>query len=39
MVTSKIPPYANVTLALTWSWITLLMGDMGEGALQEEERK
>jgi hypothetical protein len=32
MVTSKMSPYTNVTL----SWITLFMGDMGEGALQEE---
>jgi hypothetical protein len=37
MVTLKILPYTNVTLTLGWT--TLFMGDMGEGALHEEERK
>jgi hypothetical protein len=37
MVTLKILPYTNVTL--TFGWITLFMGDMGEGALHREERK
>jgi hypothetical protein len=35
MVTLKISPYTNRTLTL--SWTTLFMGDMGEGALHEEE--
>jgi hypothetical protein len=34
-VTLKISPYTNVTLG----WITLFIGDMGEGALHEEKRK
>jgi hypothetical protein len=35
MVTLNISPYTNITLslALTSGWITLFMGDMGEGAL------
>jgi hypothetical protein len=37
MVTLKILPYTNVTLTL--GWITLFMGDKGEGDLHEEERK
>jgi hypothetical protein len=37
MVTLTISPYNNVTLTL--DWITLFMGDMGEGALHEEEIK
>jgi hypothetical protein len=37
MVTLKISPYTNVSL--TSGWITLFMGDMGEGALLREERK
>jgi hypothetical protein len=37
METLKISPYITVTL--TFGWITLFMGDMGEGALHEEERK
>jgi hypothetical protein len=37
MVTFKISPYINATLTLGWT--TLLMGDMGEAALHEEERK
>jgi hypothetical protein len=37
LVTLKILPYTNVTLTL--GWITLFMGDMGEDALHEEERK
>jgi hypothetical protein len=36
-VTLNISPYTNVTL--TSGWITLFMGDMGEGALHREERK
>jgi hypothetical protein len=36
IVTLKISPCTNVTLNL--GWITLFMGDMGEGALQREER-
>jgi hypothetical protein len=34
-------PYTNVTwpFTLILDWITLFMGDMGEGALREEERK
>jgi hypothetical protein len=36
MVTLKISPYNNVTL--TSGWTTLFMGDMGEGALNREER-
>jgi hypothetical protein len=35
MVTLKISPCTNVTLTL--SWITLFMGDMGEGALNYPE--
>jgi hypothetical protein len=35
MVTLKVLPYTNVTLG----WIILFLGDMGENALQEEERK
>jgi hypothetical protein len=35
MVTLKISSYTNVTLTL--AWITLFMGDMGEGALHEKE--
>jgi hypothetical protein len=35
MVTLKISPYTNVTL--TSGWVTLFMGDMGEGALHREE--
>jgi hypothetical protein len=38
MVTLKILPYTDVTLTLTLGWITLFMGDMGEGALHEEEK-
>jgi hypothetical protein len=37
MVTLTISPYTNVTLTL--GWITLFMGDMGEGALHRDERK
>jgi hypothetical protein len=37
IVTLKILPHTNVTLTL--GWITLFMGDMGEGALNREERK
>jgi hypothetical protein len=37
MVTLKIVLYTNATLTL--GWITLFKGDMGEGALHEEERK
>jgi hypothetical protein len=33
MVTLKILPYTNVTLAFTSGWITLFMEDMFEGAL------
>jgi hypothetical protein len=35
MVTLKISSYANVTLTFdfTSGWITLFMGNMGEGAL------
>jgi hypothetical protein len=33
MVTLQISPYTNMTLG----WITLFMGDMGEGALHQEE--
>jgi hypothetical protein len=29
----------NDKLPLTFGWTTLFMGDMGEGALREEERK
>jgi hypothetical protein len=36
-LTLKILPYTNVTLTL--GWITLFMGDMGEGALHREDRK
>jgi hypothetical protein len=35
----KVLSYTNVTLTLTLGWITLFMGDMGEGALHGEERK
>jgi hypothetical protein len=35
MVTSKISPSTNVTLTL--GWITLFMGDMGEGVLHRED--
>jgi hypothetical protein len=35
MVTLRISPYTNVTSTL--SWITLFMGDMGEGALHQED--
>jgi hypothetical protein len=35
MVTLKISPCTSVTLAL--GWITLFMGDMGEGALHRED--
>jgi hypothetical protein len=37
IVTLKILPCTNMTLTL--GWITLFLGDMGEGALHEEERK
>jgi hypothetical protein len=37
MVTLNISPYTNVTFTL--GWITLFMGDMGEGALRREQRK
>jgi hypothetical protein len=37
MVSLRISPYTNVTLTL--GWITLFRGDVGEGALHEEERK
>jgi hypothetical protein len=37
MVTLKISPYTNIIL--TFDWITLFIGDMGEGSLQREERK
>jgi hypothetical protein len=37
MVTLKISPCTNVTLTLTLGWITLFMGDMGEGALHRED--
>jgi hypothetical protein len=37
MVTLKILPYTNVTLTL--GWITLFMGDMGDGTLHKEEKK
>jgi hypothetical protein len=37
MIILKISPYTNVTL--TFGWIALFMGDMGEGALHEEETK
>jgi hypothetical protein len=37
MVTLKILTYTNVTLTL--GWIALFMGDMGESALHEAERK
>jgi hypothetical protein len=33
MVTLKISPYTNISLILTLGWITLVIGDMGEGAL------
>jgi hypothetical protein len=33
----RMQPYTNVTLTLGWT--TLFMGDMGEGALHEQERK
>jgi hypothetical protein len=36
MVTLNMPPYSNV--ALTLGWITMFMGDMGEGALDREGR-
>jgi hypothetical protein len=36
MATLKISPYTYMTLTLGWT--TLFMGDMGEGALHEEER-
>jgi hypothetical protein len=36
-VTLKISPCTNVTLTLGWT--TLFMGDMGEEATHEEERK
>jgi hypothetical protein len=36
VVTLQISPYANATL--TSGWITMFMGDMGEGALHQEER-
>jgi hypothetical protein len=35
MVTLKISSCTNVTLTL--GWITLFMGDMGEGALHRED--
>jgi hypothetical protein len=35
MVTLKISPCTNVTLTL--GWISLFMGDMGEGALHRED--
>jgi hypothetical protein len=35
MVTLKLSPCTNVTLTL--GWITLFMGDMGEGALHRED--
>jgi hypothetical protein len=35
MVTLKISPCTNMTLTL--GWITLFMGDMGEGALHQED--
>jgi hypothetical protein len=35
MITLKISPCTNVTLTL--DWITLFMGDMGEGALHRED--
>jgi hypothetical protein len=37
MATLKVSLYTNVTLAL--GWITLFMGETGEGALHGEERK
>jgi hypothetical protein len=37
MITFNISPYTNVTLTL--GWITLFMGDMGEGVIHREERK
>jgi hypothetical protein len=37
MVTLKISLCTNVTLTLTLGWITLFMGDMGEGALHRED--
>jgi hypothetical protein len=35
MVTLKISPCTNVTL--TFDWIALFMGDIGEGALHRED--
>jgi hypothetical protein len=37
VVPLKILPYTSMTLTLGWT--TLFMGDMGDGALHEEERK
>jgi hypothetical protein len=37
MATLKILPCTNVALTLTLGWITLFMGDMGEGALHRED--
>jgi hypothetical protein len=33
----EISPCTKVTLILTLSWITLFMGDMGEGGLHRED--
>jgi hypothetical protein len=38
-LTLKISLYTNVSLTLIWGWITLFMGDMGEGALHQEKGK
>jgi hypothetical protein len=38
MVTLKILPFTNVTLTLTLGSIALFMGDMGEGALHQEDK-
>jgi hypothetical protein len=37
----KISPYTNVPLTFDFDfgWTTLFMGNIGEGALHEEERK
>jgi hypothetical protein len=36
-VTLKISPCTNVTLTLALGWITMFMGDMGEGAPHRED--
>jgi hypothetical protein len=37
MVELEISSCTKVTLTLTLGWITLFMGDMGEGALHRED--